>query len=86
MTKSVLKKTAKELFKVHMGIDISISNIALCECSTENVNVSYDEQFERVTYLWFRVGNRHYVYTDRLYKSFAMFPDDTLTDGIELMK
>ncbi|MBO5833362.1 MAG: hypothetical protein J6R22_00160 [Alphaproteobacteria bacterium] len=86
MTKVHLKLTAKELFKIHMGIDIPVSKITLMECSTDTVNVSYDEQHERVNYLWFSVGNRHYVYTDRLYKSFAMFPDDTLTDGIELMK
>ena len=86
MTKVTLKKTAKELFKIHMGIDISVSNIVLCEYSTEIINVSYDEQHERVTYLWFRVGNRHYVYTNKFFKSFVMFPDDTLTNGIELVK
>lgn len=86
MTKVTLKKKAKELFKTYMGIDIPVSNIILCECATDIVNVSYDEQYERVNYLWFRVGNRHYVYVDRLYMSFAMFPDDTLTDGIELMR
>lgn len=36
-------------------------------------------------YLYFVVGNRHYVYSNKLYESFAMFPDDTLTDGIELL-
>lgn len=67
-----------------MGIDIPVAKITLMECSTEIVNVSYGEQYERVTYLYFVVGNRHYVYTDKLFKSFAMFPDDTLTNGIEL--
>ncbi len=84
MTKVNLKLTAKKLFNDYMGIDISVAKISLMECSTETVNVSYDEQYERVTYLYFVVGNRHYVYSNKLFKSFAMFPDDTLTNGIEL--
>ena len=84
MTKVNLKLTAKKLFNDHMGIDIPVSKITLMECSTDIVNVSYDEHYERVTYLYFVVGNRHYVYTNKLFKSFAMFPDDTLTNGIEL--
>lgn len=84
MTKVHLKLTAKKLFNDYMGIDIPVSKIVLMESSTDIVNVSYDEQYERVTYLYFVVGNRHYVYSNRLYKSFAMFPDDTLTNGIEL--
>jgi hypothetical protein len=86
MTKVNLKLTAKKLFNDYMGIDISVAKITLMECSTENVNVSYNEQYERVTYIYFVVGNRHYVYTDKLFKSFAMFPDETLTNGIELKK
>lgn len=84
MTKVNLKLTAKKLFNAYMGIDIPVSKIVLMECSTETVNISYDEQYERVTYLYFMVGRRHYVYSDKLFKSFCMFPDDTLTNGIEL--
>lgn len=84
MTKVHLKLTAKKLFNDYMGIDIPVSKIVLMECSTDIVTISYDEQYERVTYLYFVVGNRHYVYSNRLFKSFAMFPDDTLTNGIEL--
>lgn len=84
MTKVNLKLTAKKLFNDYMGIDVSVAKITLMECSTEIANVSYDEQYERVTYLYFVVGNRHYVYSNKLFKSFAMFPDDTLTNGIEL--
>lgn len=84
MTKANLKLTAKKLFNDYMGIDISVAKITLMECSTDIINVSYDERHERVTYLYFVVGNRHYVYSDKLFKSFAMFPDDTLTNGIEL--
>ena len=87
MTKVTLKKTAKELFKTHMGIDIAMSDIVLCESSVERVpTIDWTGTYERVTYLWFIVGNRHYVYTDKLYKSFVLFPNDTLTDGIELMR
>lgn len=84
MTKVNLKITAQKLFNAYMGIYIPASKIVLMECSTETVNISYDEQYERVTYLYFMVGHRHYVYSDKLFKSFAMFPDDTLTNGIEL--
>ena len=84
MTKVHLKLTAKKLFNDYMGIDITVSKIVLMECSTDIVTISYDEQYERVTYLYFVVGNRHYVYSNRLFKSFVMFPDDTLTNGIEL--
>lgn len=85
MSKAELKLIARTLFKTHMGILIPTTKITLCECSTENVNISYDERVERVTYLYFVVGNRHYVYSNKLFESFAMFPDDTLTDGIELL-
>lgn len=85
MTKVHLKLKAKELFAEHMGIDIHSSKIVLMECSTENVTYDF-ETYERVTYLYFVVGKRHYVYTNKLFKSFVLFPDDTLTNGIELMK
>ena len=86
MTKTELKTFARVLFNKHMGITIPTAKIVLMECSTENVNISYDEQVERVTYLYFVIGNRHYVYTNKLFESFAMFPDDTLTNGYELLK
>lgn len=85
MTKTELKTFARVLFNKHMGIMIPTTKIVLMECLTENVNISYDEQVERVTYLYFVVGNRHYVYSNNFIESFAMFPDDTLTDGIELL-
>ena len=86
MTKTELKTFARVLFNKHMGIMIPATKITLMECSTENANISYDEQVERVTYLYFVIGNRHYVYTNKFYESFVMFPDDTLTDGCELLK
>ena len=86
MTKTELKTFARVLFNKHMGIMIPSTKIVLMECATENVNISYDEQVERVTYLYFVIGNRHYVYTNKLFESFAMFPDDTLTNGYELLK
>ena len=84
MTKTDLKKKAKEFFNTYMGIDIPVSKIVLMECSTDNVTYDF-ETYERVTYLYFKVGNRHYVYCNKLYKSFVMFPDDTLTNGVELL-
>ena len=86
MTKTELKTFARVLFNKHMGIMIPATKIVLMECSTENVNISHDEQVECVTYLYFVIGNRHYVYTNKLFESFAMFPDDTLTNGCELLK
>ena len=75
MKKSEVKKMCAELFNKYMGIKIPSTAVTLMELTAgENT----------INYVYFTVGNRHYVYNDTFYRSFVMFPDDTLTDGIQL--
>ena len=75
MKKTTAKKICTELFNKYMGINVPTTAITLMELTASE---------DKIDYVYFTVGNRHYVYNDRIYRSFVMFPDDTLTDGIQL--
>ena len=75
MKKTTAKKICAELFNKYMGIKVPTTAIELMELTAGE---------DKIDYVYFTVGNRHYVYNDRLFRSFVMFPDDTLTDGIQL--
>lgn len=75
MTKTTAKKICTELFNKYMGIKVPTTAITLMELTASE---------NEIDYVYFTVGNRHYVYNGRIYESFVMFPDDTLTDGIQL--
>ena len=75
MKKATAKKICAELFNKYMGIKVPTTAITLMELTASE---------DKIDYVYFTVGNRHYVYNDRFYRSFVMFPDDTLTDGIQL--
>ena len=75
MKKSEAKKICAELFNKYMGIKIPSTAVTLMELTADE---------NKIDYVYFTAGNRHYVYNDKFYRSFVMFPDDTLTDGIQL--
>ena len=75
MKKTTAKKICAELFNKYMGIKIPTTAITLMERTAGE---------DTIDYVYFTAGNRHYVYNGRIYESFVMFPDDTLTDGIQL--
>lgn len=75
MTKANVKKECTELFNKYMGIKVPASAITLMELT---------EGEGKINYVYFVVGNRHYVYQNWTYKSFKMYPDETLSGGVQL--
>ena len=75
MKKAIAIRKCAEIFEHYMGIKVTSKSITLMELTADENHIDY---------VYFTVGNRHYVYNERFYKSFVMFPDETLTDGIQL--
>ena len=62
MKKSEVKKICAELFNKYMGIKIPSTAVTLMELTADE---------NKIDYVYFTAGNRHYVYNDKLYRSFV---------------
>ena len=75
MKKTTAKRICTELFNKYMGIKVPTTAITLME-----LTASEDE----IDYVYFTAGNKHYIYQNRPYKSFRMYRDETLSNGVQL--
>lgn len=77
MSNFELKKKAVELIKRYLAMEIKTKNIVLLEA---------DIIEGKCTYLFFSICGSpvSYVYTNRFYKSFAIYPNNSGINGTEL--